>query len=67
MERTLRTIRIGGRDTPDTGMETAGAIGKRQQADRSLTRNMLTQSPPSMRLTCEIAGKMEWILVLPRF
>ena len=31
MGRTLRTIPTGGRDTPDTGMGTAGATGRRQQ------------------------------------
>jgi hypothetical protein len=31
MGHTLRTIPTGGRDTPDTGMGTAGATGRRQQ------------------------------------
>src|SRR5580704_5038105 len=30
MERTLRTIRIGGRDTTDTGTDTVGVIGRRR-------------------------------------
>ena len=32
MERTLRTIPTGGRDTTDTGMDTVGATGRRQKA-----------------------------------